>query len=97
MYNQLARCSNFNADYFHVRYRCVPTTSTKFKINNICSDQSVDITESSGFIQSPNYPQYFRVETECTRRIVAPSDKIIKMWINVDQRSAVAGVYVFNF
>ena len=57
---------------------------------SICNDTNIDITDSKGFVQSPGFPTYSTVPNECTRKIVAPSNKIIKLWVNVDMKSATA-------
>ena len=87
---QLPQCNNQNADYFHAKTRCIPISSTKIKNFNICNDQQNDITDSNGLIRSPGFPTYSSVPNECTRRIVAPSDKVIKIWVSVDMKSAVS-------
>ena len=58
-------------------------SSPRFKKYNICLNSSTDITDQNGFIETPNYPYYAVVANECTRRIVAPENKIIKIWVNV--------------
>jgi hypothetical protein len=46
---------------------------------NIC-DQG-DITSSNGLIKSPSYGSFNLVANECTRKIVAPADKIMNIWV----------------
>jgi hypothetical protein len=42
------------------------------------------ITDLAAFISSPSYPYYIIVSNECKQKIVAPPDKVIKMWIASD-------------
>jgi hypothetical protein len=89
----LPKCNNLYGDYFHAKYRCVPNSSNKIKTYNVCADPEIDITESKGFVQTSSYPNYVVVPNECTRKIVAPNDKVIKVWVNVDMKSAVSNEY----
>jgi hypothetical protein len=51
-----------------------------------------DLTRFNGFIQSPNYPNYLSISNECMVKIVAPVDKIVKVWvIEIDIKSAESG------
>ena len=58
--------------------------STTINNYDICDRTVGDITDSAAFISSPNYPYYVIVSTECTQKIVAPPNKVIKMWIASD-------------
>ena len=58
--------------------------STSIKNYNICDRTLTDITDSNGFISSANFPNYNTVSTECQQRIVAPANKIIKIWVFID-------------
>lgn len=83
---RISKCENQIADYLHVIHRCVPLYSNLIKNNNICDQQSADITELNGFISSPNYPIYTIQQSECLRRIQVPSNKVINMWLLNDFR-----------
>ena len=48
---------------------------------NICDGTLIDITDPIGYISSPGFPTYQKVTTACQQRIVAPSNKIIKIWL----------------
>jgi hypothetical protein len=84
---KVANCQNEIAEYLHVRYRCIPAFSSIITNNNICSNNNIDITEESGFISSPTFPVYSIVSSECTRRIVVPSNKVINIWLFNDLKS----------
>lgn len=55
---------------------------------NIC-DKTLQngIREPKGLITSPNYPTYTPVVEGCTQAIIAPENKIIKIWMALDTRS----------
>ena len=48
---------------------------------NICDGTLRDLTTVSGFITSPGYPNYQSVPNECMVKIVAATNKIIKIWV----------------
>ena len=51
---------------------------------NICDKTLTDLTDTNGFLSSPKFPSYTNVSSECTQRIVAPINKVIKIWLFVD-------------
>ena len=55
---------------------------------NMCDYTLTDITSYNGFISSPNYPTYTQVFNECTKKIVAPFNKVIRIWISSDMTSS---------
>jgi hypothetical protein len=88
---RISKCENQLANYLHVQHRCVPINSNIIKNNNICDQQSGDITDLKGFISSPNYPIYTTQTTECLRKIQVPNDKVINIWLINDIKAAGAG------
>ena len=67
----LSDCGNKRADYYHVRYRCVPAYSSTIRSYDVCDRVFNILTDSSAFIKSPNYPIYTMVPTACTTQIIA--------------------------
>ena len=67
-------------------------TSSLIPTFNICNRTSNTLTNFNGFIQSPNYPSYQSISDECIVKIVAPADKIVKIWIiEIDIKTAETG------
>ena len=60
---------------------------------NICDRTLTDITDPTGYISSPGYPNYQSVTSECQVRIAAPTNKIIKIWLFIDITSDVTNKY----
>ena len=54
--------------------------STIIKEYNVCDTYLQNITDTSGFIVSPNYPSFTAVNRECIQKIVVPDDRIIVIW-----------------
>ena len=50
----------------------------------MCSDSLTVLNDTQGLIQSPNFPIYSMLTKECFVNIIAPIDKVIKMWVFVD-------------
>lgn len=88
----VANCANKRPNYLHLRYKCAPLSSTLIPTYNICNSTLGDLTNFNGFIQSPNYPNYLSISNECVTKIVAPADKIVKIWvIQIDIKSSDSG------
>ena len=69
-----------------MKYRCIPAYSSAIRTFDVCNRVLDTLTDSAGFLQSPFYPTYTMVPNECTIKIQAPSNKIIKLWIALDMK-----------
>ena len=58
---------------------------------NVCDRSLNDITDPTGFISSPGFPNYQSVPTECQKMILAPTNKLIKIWLFIDIKSDTTG------
>ena len=67
--------------------------SSVIKNYNICDKTLTDLTDSNGFISSANFPNYNTVASECQQRILAPANKLIKIWIFIDIQSDTTNKY----
>jgi hypothetical protein len=57
------------------------------KTYDICSTRIVyGLYDNAAIITSPNYPRYTMVPDDCVVKIIAPSDKIIRIWAAVDMK-----------
>jgi hypothetical protein len=72
-------------NFYFIFFLCL-AFSTTINDYNICDSSLTSITEASGFISSPNYPTYIQVPDDCTQKIVAPKDKVIRMWVAADMK-----------
>jgi hypothetical protein len=78
----LSNCDSKQADYYHLRYRCVPAYSSVIRSYNVCDRVLNILTTSTGFMQSPNYPTYQMVPNECTTKIVAVNNNRFLLKLN---------------
>lgn len=78
----------FIRNYFNLIFIVL---SSVIKNYDVCDPKGVDITDSSAFISSPNFPTFTVASNECTRRIRVPDDKILNIWLTVDVRSSDSG------
>ncbi|UJR11032.1 hypothetical protein I4U23_015216 [Adineta vaga] len=78
----LIHCNNQSSNYLHIEYDCVPLwMNDPGDEYNMCENDNI-ITNNHGRITSPGYSHYFQTtETECSRTILVPNDKILRLWL----------------
>ena len=77
----VADCGDKIADYIGIEYRYIPLYSSKN--HTVCNnDQQIQLSNKEyGVMTSPNYPNW-TPNIECRTRLVAPADKLIRVYIN---------------